>query len=1148
MKKIYSFIALMLLLFTGNVQAQRAWDLADEPAKEISTDKYYVIQEGSYGTWSESKFLGVNGMVANAETSAIFQFVQVDEKEAGGEVFPIYILKSVDNGLYLANANPAWVKSKNSAWRFGARIAVDKDLPEDATWYDWSNAIQGVHSDGSNRNADSDGIAFVFAEDNDESVVYMNYVGEPGFMSYWDTNDWFVYEASERELSEYEKFIIVYEQYFTNPVTEEFYPVGTAPGCVSQEIFNQLVEAEKAANEAYLDDAQPAEYYQKVREQIEAAFKAYNEGVCPVTPGYYLLVNQRSQDAAFDNGTHAACTLGMAAPEEWNLNTAKYIWEVVAAEKEDTYYFKNFGTGRYLGAGPGTSQQYPTTENADVYFTSWQYKGAIFIIQDQNGNMTHCAGHGPIVVWNDATGAGTQWKYVKVADDIISNLKGEVEKIQLMAKLESALAEAKSTAVKYVNKNGLTYDDTYEAAGLVPQEAMSTNSPENGEGYAVEDQFKRMTDGNLTTYFHTSWSEEAPADDWHWIQVDLGKEVQKLTIKMTQRHNNRNGNPAQFSLVTCEDVASAVWDDTLRNRDTIVYGYKTNFPSGAIDSTTAIIENIDLGRPVQHLRFVVHRTKANQIYGGGPCWHVSEIRFFEDLGRNPLYDLIPQNVKDELNAAIAAGEKEMADSAATQATIDRLNDAVEAFLEAYPNPAGLENLIEEAEAQLEAADDSQEEIGYFQPGAKNELQGVIDAVKKEIDGKYLTLDELAKYEKQIQDALKAFAGKLIKPAPGIYRIISTSINEETGEDRDQTGSYLAATVADLKATPTWGYKANVDDEYATRWSLLWEVSVNEAGELALRNLATGRYLNNKFAGLDEEATSELMEEEGRTLDFSATPVYFAMQSAKVAGEFNFILNEGQFMNFDPVGVVVAWGDPNDVNARFTFETVEDLEEEYFTVDVTPNKLNVFTMPIDIVAESYGENQVMKVLGRAEEATADEDGIEAYDLYLGEYDTEEIIPAGTPFFYQAGADESYISFIHATASSLEDLTDLTYGYEGKVQNGLMGVISACEVPAGYGLINSNEILVSEEGDEVAAGKAFFAGANDIEVNDGSEAVVTLRLPIEVVGKSTAIENVVVMKEAAKGVYAISGVKVRNNNNTNGLPKGLYIVGGKKVLVK
>jgi hypothetical protein len=38
------------------------------------------------------------------------------------------------------------------------------------------------------------------------------------------------------------------------------------------------------------------------------------------------------------------------------------------------------------------------------------------------------------------------------------------------------------------------------------------------------------------------------------------------------------------------------------------------------------------------------------------------------------------------------------------------------------------------------------------------------------------------------------------------------------------------------------------------------------------------------------------------------------------------------------------------------------------------------------------------------------------------------------------------------------------------------------------------------------------------------------------------------KVAEGVYSISGTQLRANNNTEGLPAGLYIVGGKKVAVK
>ena len=48
--------------------------------------------------------------------------------------------------------------------------------------------------------------------------------------------------------------------------------------------------------------------------------------------------------------------------------------------------------------------------------------------------------------------------------------------------------------------------------------------------------------------------------------------------------------------------------------------------------------------------------------------------------------------------------------------------------------------------------------------------------------------------------------------------------------------------------------------------------------------------------------------------------------------------------------------------------------------------------------------------------------------------------------------------------------------------------------------------------------------------------------------TAIEDITVKKQARGGIYTLSGVKVRNNGDTNGLPKGIYIVNGNKLLVK
>lgn len=62
--------------------------------------------------------------------------------------------------------------------------------------------------------------------------------------------------------------------------------------------------------------------------------------------------------------------------------------------------------------------------------------------------------------------------------------------------------------------------------------------------------------------------------------------------------------------------------------------------------------------------------------------------------------------------------------------------------------------------------------------------------------------------------------------------------------------------------------------------------------------------------------------------------------------------------------------------------------------------------------------------------------------------------------------------------------------------------------------------------------------------GTESIL---LTVHYGGKAEAISNVAA-SEARKGVYTIFGQKLRDDNNTEGLPSGMYIIGGKKQIIK
>jgi hypothetical protein len=125
-------------------------------------------------------------------------------------------------------------------------------------------------------------------------------------------------------------------------------------------------------------------------------------------------------------------------------------------------------------------------------------------------------------------------------------------------------------------------------------------------------------------------------------------------------------------------------------------------------------------------------------------------------------------------------------------------------------------------------------------------------------------------------------------------------------------------------------------------------------------------------------------------------------------------------------------------------------------------------------------------------------------------------------------------------------ELVYNFEAKQANGLVGVFNDTELLPGRGLFIDQQVMLSEEGDVAAAGTGYLCG--DIpEVEEEGE--LTFTLPAELI---TAIGNVTIERNEAKGVYSITGVKVRNSQMTKGalknLPKGVYIIGSKKYIVK
>lgn len=1135
MKKIYSFIALMLLLFVGNAQAQTSWDVDDQNGSvaTIEEGKKYAFHCGFNPGYGNNGYMHTAGGAMNVPstfTSAyIFEFIKVSEKEANGETFPVYILKNLGNGQYFKGGE--YTSKKSEAFRFTARKATARRFADGDSedWYEYSTQVidQEDLDEGQNDRQNCRGAVeagcWVFCSPEENSAI--GYIGNGGTTGYADTRDWLIYEATEHQMTAYERLGYYYEMYCQNEVNEENYPIGTNPGYLdSQEYYNTLKAAYDAAVAAYANTGLSDDEYNQVTDALVAAFEGLNEHLVQVGAGYYMFIAQRTQDALRDSGS-VTYAREWTAPESWTLANANVIWQVIPSGEEGKFYVKNFVTGKYLGAGPGTSAQFPLATDTVAKYTFEQVQGKLFVI-NQNGKLMHCDGGYKAVTWNDRAAQGNWHIINKVDQGILDTLQTKVDSFQNAAKWAALVKEGHNILINSEFQTDCSFDGNFAAEGLV-SEAFD-NHGETSEG-----SLANLFDKDFTSYYHTSWNADFEDGQNDWIDLDLGKEVQHFFIKIGRRPNTSyNCAPLEFKLSTPElsfqqfDSHDTEWDKVLIDSATMSWDYSYTL-GGAEKAAHVAIYKVDLEEPVQYIRFEVLNTVASKDTtlqrraSGTPWWNASEFRVYENLGPDQFATFIPEEVKNALVKAIAAAEAEIAAGQFNEATYTALEEAIEAYNEAYPNPDALAWALEQAHAYAGTAVEG-DDLGYFEAGAAADLESALAAVEAEVLApesteeelvvKPMSADDLKKYEEQVRDAVNAFFDKLHKPEAGkYYQITSGSDNENIN------GAYVYAANADVEESAYWGYASDADAD--SRANTMWEVVDAGEGKFALKNVATGRYIYNPYLHAEEDDVPETTQ-----INFSTTPEALTFSYAKVEGMFNLEFADGHYFNTDPAGNIATWYDVDDINARFQFTEVE--APGLYTFDVQPNMLQVVSLPVDVAGVMVGELNAMKVLGQ-------KDGM----LQLQPYDDGEVIPAGTPFIVETRAEEASAASFPEWAS---DFATIEYSYESKSQNGLWAAVLGATLPANVGIFSEHKIVLSDEEEYVAPGTGYVVAEVPTTEETGTHAVA---LPE---GLANGIHNAVIVRNN-QAVYTINGVKVANTvSDLKNLPKGVYIIGGKKVV--
>lgn len=1157
----------------GSTGAGGEWTIDD-----VEQGVDFVLQSGKAQIAGEIDFVRGLGKSTFLNDENLFQ-LEVAGVDDDGET--TYYLKQKSTGKYLQNDSYSYGDSKGRAWKFRIvqpSVYTAEDLNkvgEECPVTNWTVATSAavgeanhmIFTDAKFTNSAAEDTAAV-KKGAVRFLVNGGTGAAPSLGNNFGQNTWMLFPVTKMEGADY--LFDALNELFPNGNADIYNP-GTEPGQISQDLYDELINSYNDATklvEEGADHAACVAAYQRCKKALEAA----RAGAVPIKEGYYFFKSSRTaNNGTYDDGTalHWTYQKQWFAPQErpegqqqMTLDDAQYVWHIQSNKeaKDGSFYIQNFYTKRYVGTAKNRGEAIKTTETAEESFLIYPQDKEDFVIESVSRKEDPLVGYpnegsplltalhcqkdaNGVVIWTtDAPASG--WVFLNANADDIKRLEGLIAQDKLNKALATELTTAETTYKKgfYYDFVGGSRDGKLDMEGDAPAgllksvDQLSFNMTETSEGSE-----EALVDGNIESgnFYHSDWKGTYDHSlAYPYIQVDLKQQMDSIAVKMWARRNNDSyltgnapGNVIVSATNTPEDSTS--WKVIGNVQPTYPWARHAVASNGK-DSTYANNSvgffEVALGAKYQHVRFEVTRRQSNgadedfkKMGNGAGNFNLGEMRVFQSK-YNPaksLIEAVPAAQKEALVEAIAEAKAAIEAGNATQELIDKVKKAVEDFKAVYPDPQVVKNILAEAKAQYEAAEEGAE-VGYFQAGAKEALKKVIDEVEPTIKD-VMSLSEVNAAKELLNNGLEAFAAKLNIPAADkFYYIVSATASEQAGSAKDGK-----MTVTGNGSRVKW-YKDS--DDYISNNSItiagnakyVWKM-IKKGNGVVFQNVATGEYMNNTHKN-----------NVGVNMSTEADTCAFTFRSAKKPGLLNIVCKENVFLNAQPASNnLVTWGEANGAdNSAFTFEEVTDELNNEIDWLVNTNKKTILTLPVSVTADE----QCYSVIGR-----------NGNNLELKSIDGTTI-EAGTPFIYIDAYESEAVRFQLAEATDYDALL-ASVAKEAKAVNGLQGTLAAVDsiAPNNGILYNGESIVLSKLGEGAANNSGYLTSALPTTSETGDAQIL-------IDGEITIIGGVVAQPEAQAvvNVYNLSGVKVRANvksvNDLKGLPAGIYIMGNKKVLVK
>ena len=730
-----------------------------------------------------------------------------------------------------------------------------------------------------------------------------------------------------------------------------------------------------------------------------------------------------------------------------------------------------------------------------------------------------------------ATYGGTAWAFIPVSEEEFATIKANDAKVTLGYELADALKTAKrlynNNTVYSTGEKLITSTDQIDGSSCSGSEGLIESLIDDNTGTHWASNWNVSDSPDVPNYlrFETTDPEGLP-DSIIYYTVQRNNESwhrtpSKLRVSVSNDTENWTELPAILEKADICDWDLSQWNMTPMN--TLVTGVKG----------------------YKYIRFEFLAVQPHYEYNLHPVGEYSAANILPVTGVDAENSLTQQGayktLADALLSAIKTGQAEVDANAPTEATVELLRKAVADF----NNKSVVDSIVAMAKQNIENFT-AGERIGEFPEDA---LDTYVAAAQKAIDDFEAKGDDVygADYDaagKALVEAYNALYPTMVQPVPGKWYVIGIA------DERVADAGLILSPGGNYGGKGGYSYWLNYEytsTVYGDSWAS-FVFQANEDGTFNLQNAGTGFY-NGPETGSGNS-------------NYDYHPIQWYEPVAPVTivpfggGQIGLRINSGRYFEYSG-GVVMNYATHDGTKGANsslawtitpTTEFTENINEASYSLQ--QGRVMAITRACTLngmPSVDYGTLAGYKIVGKITAEGSADSIVTAYKLQA--YAEDEVIPAGTPVVYIAEGDTYDASVFYST--EFYPVVDAPVTSKPDTINGLAGNLDAFSTEvAHYGYFLEDSVVDEPANTAIGYQRGFIIPWLVKEIED---AQVDKVIYVKGAGMLNGIVNARV-EDATElvNVYSVDGVLVRSNvkreNATNGLAKGIYIVGKEKVLVK